>query len=215
MTGPATGLPPGARDPELDHWASWTPRQVVHVLAGVEAPWYVAAGWAISLHLGEVHREHEDLEIAVPAERFAEVAAALADYDLFVPGRAGDVGYVQPLASAAVALADSHQTWVRDHASGHWRLDVFREPSRAGEWVCRRDESMRLPYERVVARTADGIPYARPEIALLFKAKHVRDKDEVDFMAVLPTLEPDARAWLAQALERIHPGHAWLELLAS
>ncbi len=51
--------------------------------------------------------------------------------------------------------------------------------------------------------TDDGIPYGRPEIVLLFKAKYaVRDRDQADFEAVVPRLEPERRRWLAEALER-------------
>jgi hypothetical protein len=75
----------------------------------------------------------------------------------------------------------------------------------------RRDKTIRLPYERVIERTDDGIPYCRPKIALLFKAKHsVRDRDQGDFEAAVPRLEPERRQWLAEALARIHPGHPWL-----
>jgi len=41
--------------------------EVAKLLAGVDVPWCVAAGWALDLFHGEVTREHEDLEIAVPA----------------------------------------------------------------------------------------------------------------------------------------------------
>jgi hypothetical protein len=99
---------------------------------------------------------------------------------------------------------------VRESATGLWRLDVFREPAAGGTWICRRDERIRLPYARVVARTAEGIPYARPEIVLLFKAAAARPKDEADLAAVLPRLEPGARRWLVEALETAHPGHRWL-----
>ena len=42
---------------------------------------------------------------------------------------------------------------------------------------------------RAIARSADGIPYAQPEIVLLFKLKEVRPKDQNDFDAVLPLLD--------------------------
>ena len=71
------------------------------------------------------------------------------------------------------------------------------------------------PDRRSSRHTADGIPYQRPEIALLFKAKHTREKDQADFDAVLPLLDPDARAWLADALELVHPGHPWIEATRS
>ena len=64
----------------------------------------------------------------------------------------------------------------------------------------------------MIERTEDGIPYARPEIVLLFKAKHPdRPKDEADLAAVLPSLGPSRRRWLAESLALVHPGHPWLE----
>jgi hypothetical protein len=45
----------------------WRPEQIAERLAGVSVPWYIAAGWALDLFRGEQTREHEDIEIAVPA----------------------------------------------------------------------------------------------------------------------------------------------------
>jgi hypothetical protein len=73
-----------------------------------------------------------------------------------------------------------------------------------------------LPYGRVVERTPEGIPYCRPEISLLFKAKHAHQaKNEDDFAAVLPHLAADRRSWLADALQLVHPRHSWLRALDS
>jgi len=71
---------------------------------------------------------------------------------------------------------------------------------------------LRRPYADVV-RVLAGIPYLVPEIVLLFKAKHARPKDGADFDEMLPHLESSAKAWLADALARVHPGHAWLQRL--
>jgi hypothetical protein len=179
----------------------------------VQAPWYVAAGWAIDLFLGVESREHEDLEIAVPRARFSEIAQRLAGLELFIPdGDLTDPGLVWPFAGAPKELDKHHQTWVREPATGRWLLVVFREPSDGDPWIYRRDERIRLPYADVIERTGDGIPYARPEIVLLFKAKRVvRPKDEADFAAVWPSLGPDRRSWLAETLALVHPGHPWLE----
>jgi hypothetical protein len=70
-----------------------------------------------------------------------------------------------------------------------------------------------LPYEQVITRTAAGIPFVRPEIALLFKAKALRAKDDADFAAVLPRLDAPARAWLTRALSDLHPRHPWIAQL--
>lgn len=197
-----------AFQPDLSQWDAWRPEQAARLLADVEAPWYVAGGWAIDLFLGGERREHGDLEIAVPNARFDEVAEALAAFELFVVTGPGEV---TPLAAARDRLAETHQTWVREPANGTWRLDVFREPADGDTWICRRDPAIRLPYERLIERTEDGIPYGRPEVVLLFKAKHAaEEKNECDFAATLPRLDPPRRVWLRDALECVQPGHSWL-----
>ena len=140
------------------------------------------AGWALDLFHGRQTREHEDIEIGIPRAGFAEIRAALRDYEFDVP----DDGRVWPLDSAA--FDESHQTRVREPGTGIYRLDVFREPHDRPVWICRRDEAIRLPIAQIVLRTADGIPYLTPEIVLLFKSKATRDKDEADFARALPHL---------------------------
>lgn len=199
--------------PDLTLWDPWDPEEVARRLQDVEVPWYVAAGWAIDLFLGSVRREHEDIEIAVPRGRRDEVLAALDGFEFFAAGV--PTGFVTALAVADASESDSHQTWVREPGSGLWRLDIFSEPSEGETWICRRDSQIRMPYERLIERTADGIPYARPEVVLLFKAKATRSKDEDDFAAVLERLDAERRRWLSRSLELVHPGHRWLAQLPS
>ena len=201
--------PAGSFDPDVWKWDAWRPDQVARGLEGVEAPWYVAAGWAIDLFLGGTHREHEDLEIAVPNNRIDEIVAAFPELEFCViTGPAEAI----PLEGARDRLEQTHQTWAREREANLWRFDVFREPSDGDTWVCRRDDTIRLPYNRVIERSESGIPFCRPEIALLFKAKHAhRDRDRRDFEATVPRLELERREWLAEALERVHPGHPWLD----
>jgi hypothetical protein len=199
--------------PDVSQWEPWRPEQVAELLADVDAPWYVAAGWALQLFLGgEQRREHEDLEIAVPNTRFDELAEALRPFEVFVITAPMEA---TPLAEARDRLADTHQTWIREPATSRWRFDVFREPSDGDTWICRRDPAIRLPYSRVVERTPEGIPYGRPEVVLLFKAKHAHEqKNGADFAATLPRLDVPRRRWLTDALARVHPGHPWLAALA-
>jgi hypothetical protein len=201
----------GSFEPDVSRWDAWRPEPVAKLLEGVEAPWYVAAGWAIDLFVGEQRREHEDLEIAVPNRRFDEFVAALAGLELFVITGPAEA---TPLAQARDRLDETHQTWVREPTTNLWRLDAFREPSDGDTWVCRRHASIRMPYNRLIAWTVDGIPYGRPEMILLYKAKHVhRERDRRDIADVLPLLEPQRRRWLSDALQLVHPGHAWIGAL--
>jgi hypothetical protein len=196
--------------PDDAEWDAWTPQEAARRLAGLEAPWAVSAGWAIDLFLGRERREHEDLEIAAPADRFDEVAAALGELEFHVVTR----GVAAPVSEAHELMKTVHQTWGLDRAANVWRIDVFREPHDGDVWVARRDESIRLPYDELIEHTADGIPYERPEVVLLFKAKHARPKDEADLAAVLPHLNVERRRLLAEWIERVHPGHFWLPDLA-
>ncbi len=196
-------------DPLAVDWGGWRPAEAAHLLVGVQVPWYVAAGWAVDLFLGAETREHGDLEIAAPAERFDEVARVIegAGLELYVVGERRAV----PLAEAGEAFDEHHQTWALDRRANRWRLDVFREPSDGDTWVCRRHESIRLPYAELIRHTTAGVPYARPDVVLLFKAKHAHEaKNAADFAAVLPRLDASERAWLADALALAHPGHEWL-----
>ena len=76
------------------------------------ARWCVAAGWALDLFRGEMTREHEDLEVAVPVGQFGLVRAALADFDIEVVGS----GRRWPLDSPTFDVMI--QTWVRERDTG-------------------------------------------------------------------------------------------------
>jgi hypothetical protein len=191
-------------------WAdAWRPEQVAERLDGVGTPWCIAAGWALDLFRGEQSRPHGDLEIAVPAAGFPEIRHRFPEYVFDAVGS----GRVWPGAEAE-ALAATHQTWLRDPASGQFLFDVFREPHEGRTWICRRDEKLRLPYDAIIERTSDGVPYLVPELVLLFKAKASRPKDQADFDGVLPLLGRTRQGVLRGWLELMHPGHPWLAELA-
>jgi hypothetical protein len=187
-------------------WSScWTPSEVAQRLAGISTPWYVAAGWALDLFRGTQTRAHGDIEIAIPAASFPQVRHRFPGYVFDAVGS----GRIWEDATPEV-LAAVHQTWLRDPVTGSYLLDVFREPHDGETWICRRDETIRLPYSDIVRHTQDGIPYLAPELVLLFKAEHVRRKDQTDFEATIPRMTSAQRETLAGLLARVHPGHRWI-----
>jgi hypothetical protein len=192
--------------PEIEAWDSWRPRDIAARMKGADFPWFVAGGWAIDLFLGSRTRDHEDLEIAVPSSSFAALPPCFPEFDFWVPQ--GD----RKLAPMSVETlgGEAHQTWAYERAAQVWRFDVFREPHDGDTWICRRDPSIRLPYPEVFDVSADEIPYLRPEVCLLFKAKAVRDKDRADFEAALPRMSAAQRNWLHTALRTVHPDHDWI-----
>ena len=187
-----------------DRWLSaWTPSEIAQRLAGVTAPWCVAAGWALDLFRGKQTRDHGDLEIAVPFDRFPEIRFPGHVFD------AVDSGCIWADATPEV-LAVTHQTWLRDPATGNYLVDVIREPHDGDTWICRHNRTIRLPYREIIQHTPDGIPYLAPELVLLFKAKHARPKDQADFEGTVSHLSPAQRTTLADLIARTYPEHAWL-----
>jgi hypothetical protein len=193
---------------ETDHpWDAWTPTEITTRLADATFPWCVTAGWAVDVFVGHRTREHDDLEIAVPAASWPQVRDRLRDLDFVV---AGD-GQLWPLTQGT--LADHFQTWGRD-AAGAFRVDVFRDPHEGDTWICRRDPSIRRPYAEVIRHDRFGVPYMAPEIVLLFKAKHARDKDWADLRHCLPGMTSDERTWLADAITAVYPQpHPWVGVI--
>jgi hypothetical protein len=188
----------------------YTPGEVAQRLSGTTVPWYVAAGWALDLFRGEQSREHHDIEIGVPAGRFPEIRAFFPEPEFAFDA----VGSSRIWESATQPVLDAtHQTWLREPGSGRYLLDVFREPHDGDTWICRRDETIRLPYAEIIQYTADRIPYLIPELVLLFKAKQRRPKDQADFDGILPLLTSDQRRTLSTLLRRVHPAHTWLDAL--
>lgn len=193
--------------PPLEAWDAWTPEQAALRLTGVAAPWCVVGGWALDVWLGRESRVHGDLEIAVPSPFFEELRTRLSGFDLYAVGD----GEVLALPPGAAPPADKYQTWVSE--AGVWRLDVMVEPGDAETWIFRRDGQITAPRAEMLAMSDTGVPYLKPQGALLYKAAKPRDKDEADFTLFAPLLEGAARTWLREAIGRLYPGHAWLARL--
>jgi hypothetical protein len=178
-------------------------------------PWAIAGGWAIDLHVGHTTRAHDDLEICVPAGHADAVLTAFPAprWTWHVP----ESGLLLPVdgPDGEGLLARGHQTWLWSVDDGAYVVDVFREPHDGDTWVCRRDPTLRRPLADAIATSSSGLPYVRPEIVLLFKAKYCRPKDEADLAVCLPTLDQPARTWLRTAVQLVHPGHHWLDALVA
>jgi len=83
------------------------------------------------------------------------------------------------------------------------------------EWVFKRDPTIRGPLGLLGQSTSSGVPYMRPHIQLLYKAKpETLDKDQSDFGLAVPQMEREDQQWLLQRLkERFADGHRWIDEL--
>ncbi len=192
------------------HWQACPPGEVVSALrsAGVES--WVSGGWAIDLYLGRQTRSHEDTDICIRRTDQCAARAALGgeSFATHAPGLR--------LVSPDDYLDTVPNTWQRTAADSAWRVDLQMIDVEESTWIYRRLRSIREPIADLGFVSDDGLPCIRPEVLLLYKGggSSVRPKDEKDFEEVLPTLDPQRREWLAEALASEFPGgHQWVDRL--
>jgi aminoglycoside-2''-adenylyltransferase len=183
-----------------------TPVEAGVLFAGAPFRWWVAGGWSVELD-AEPRRFHEDLEVAVPRDDVPAVRDWLHDYHLWDTHEAA-LRYLPPDVSLPV---DHGQLWLRRDGYSPWLLDLMLTPVTGETWFYKRDERISRSLDQVIRVGADGIPYQRPEITLLFKARRRWEKDELDFAAIVPNIDPSDRAWLRDAIALTEPArHPWL-----
>lgn len=190
-------------------WEAFSPERARELFDPLGFPWWIAGGWAIEAFTG-VEREHGDIDVSMFRRDLPTLRRTLAGR--FHVWAAGE-GALTPLVDDATVMpVNADQVWLRAHALAPWRGDVLLNPDQDGRWVSRRDSSYVAELDAVTWQR-DGIRYLRPEVVLAFKAKLARPKDEADLTAALPLLDEEALRWLADFLDRINPGHAWLDRL--
>jgi len=177
-------------------------------MRGFPGPWYVAGGWALDLFLGRVTRPHEDVEVALFRQDQMQLREHLPDWEFVKVSR----GRRDPWRSGEWLELPVHEIHGCQHETGT-ALEFLLNERQGGSWVYRRNAAVTLPLERVGGQRSD-LPYLRPEIVLLYKAKSPRPIDEEDFRSVLHALDDDGARWLFGALRECHPKHHWLEALA-
>ena len=188
-------------------WEPLHPATLPVLLARVDAPWWLAGGWAIDAFLGRVTRVHEDTDVLVLRRDQLLFRSVLASWDVHA---ADPPGTLRPWPVGEVLPSSVHDVWCRPSPSSPWALQLMIDDTDGEDWVYRRDPRLRRP---VASLSGPASSAARrvlaPEVQLLQKSKGRRPKDEADLAAALPALSTVARTWLRDALDLVSPGHDW------
>jgi hypothetical protein len=113
-------------------------------------------------------------------------------------------------------LDPNSQIWVRRNARSPWVLDCILNPDVAGRWQSRREADHLADLDEVTWVAGDGIRYLNPEVALLFKGRQKRVKDEVDLDNALPLMTRRQRDWLSEHLRSTYgDDHPWLTRISA
>jgi hypothetical protein len=191
-------------------WSNLAPDESATILVKLERPWWIAGGWAIDLFLGRETRTHADLDIAMLRGDEVALQDVLAGWEIVI---AHDGAFI-PWSGDSPLVAPMHQFWMRRDRKGPWDLEVLLEDHDGERWLSRRDHRVTQRLDSFGRRTASGIPYVAPEIALFYKAKGWEiEKNAADFEIAAPALDAVARPWLRGALEIAHPQHPWIARL--
>lgn len=185
-------------------WDAFTPQQAKEVFDPTGLTWWIAGGWAIEAFTGEP-REHEDIDVSMWRRDVpALVHAFEGRYHVWAAG-----GALTPLFGERLDVPEAaDQIWIREHALAPWVADCVLNRDREGRWLSRRDPGFDAPLGDVTWEL-EGIRYLKPEIALSFKAKLHRPKDNRDLAVTLPLLDQAARDFLSDFLARREPDHPW------
>jgi hypothetical protein len=197
---------------DLSHnWQPLQPDEVQELLKDLPAPWWIAGGWAIDLFLGRQTRDHLDIDVLILRRDGLALREYLSGWDLHKAQQPG----LKPWAAGEYLPVGVNDVWARRDPSSPWVVEFMLMGTDNDHWVYRRQPEIRGAVSGLGLLSDDGIPYLRPEIQLLYKAKAVPDaKDRHDFELVVPQLERDSREWLLRALSLQFPrGHQWIDHL--
>jgi hypothetical protein len=162
----------------------------------VGCQWYIVGGWALDLWHGHQTRDHDDIELCVLVKDAPTILAHLIELTFY----AAHKGRLTALRDRTTLPSGVTQFWGYDALVQAWRVDVMIEQGTPQTWTYKRDLAVTLPRDTAILTTAQSIPYLAPQIVLLFKAKHCRPKDQLDFEMAFAKLKPDQKSWLRARL---------------
>ena len=106
-------------------WRALEPPAAHQIMRAVDAPWWIAGGWAIDLFVGARTREHKDLDVGVRRADASRIIAALFEWEFF---EAKD-GALSLLAPGADPRAGVNSLWGRPVGEPHWELELMLDAS--------------------------------------------------------------------------------------
>ncbi|OBR68937.1 hypothetical protein A7K91_15020 [Paenibacillus oryzae] len=167
-------------------------------------PWAIAGGWAIDLYIGNITRDHEDIEIVI----FRDDQKKLQDYLVGWNFKKVSYGEIEPWQLGERLELPIHETYAEESDN---KLEVLLNESEGNDWVFRRDNRIRKPKSEIILQSLNGVRYLCPEIVLLYKSKNPRYKDQEDFKNINKLIETERKEWLINSLKTLYVEHPWIE----
>lgn len=194
----------------FNDWEPLSIKEVSGIFFGIPIYWGIAGGWALDMHLGRKTREHGDIDIVIFREDQQLVYQLLKNEWTLYKARDGKVS----LWTEGENLDSVNDVWVKKERQSPWAFQIMLMDSEQDNWVYRREKMIKVPKAQLFSKDENKVPYLKPAIQLLYKggSSQIREKDSRDFHTVFPSLSPEGKIWLEEALKRQFPlGHSWIE----
>lgn len=200
-----------------DIWDTPDAQRLLTTLGPVGRPWWVAAGLAIDLFVGQTSREHHDADVAIDRNDASFFHDALTSWQIGIAvdwtGVPGNSNRVLEDWDAGTSLpSHAEALWCRPSGQEPFVFELLLNKIVDDIWHFKRDNAVTLPIHQFGLISRDGIPYAAPEVVLLHKATSTAfdQQDTQDFEVSLPLMKGDQKAWLSDSLARFDSQHPWL-----
>lgn len=168
-------------------------------------PWAIAGGWAIDLFIGEVTRTHDDIEIMIFRSDQLAIQQYLSGWKFYkVQG-----GKITTWKQSEVMVPPVHETYAERENE---KIEILLNETDGVNWIYRRDTRVSRELSKAIIVSDAGMPILSPEIALLYKSKNPKQKDEQDFQNTYPHMNLDQKHWFREALKILYVDHSWISL---
>lgn len=192
-------------------WQPLSPLELKNTLINLNCQWSIAGGWAIDLFLGNQTRKHEDIDIIVKREDQFEIQKTLKNWEMWV---ADPPGTLRPWRKSEFIGKGLQDIWCRRSKNDPWQIQIMLFDVENGDWLFKRDESIRKNLRDVLISSKEGMTILAPEVQLLYKSKTLREKDKADFKSALSKMSNDQKKWLKESLLKVYgQKHEWIDHL--
>lgn len=155
-------------------------------------------------------REHDDIEIGIFRDDQDRLYQYYKKWDLKKVVKYPNRYLTEPLGENEYLQMPVPEIHGYSSDSDIDEIEILLNEKEGNNWVYKRNQRIKREINKVILLSSFDIPILCPEIVILYKSAHNREKDNRDFMNVLNKLSGNQREWLKNALMISVPSHEWI-----